>query len=440
MGLAIELFTNLYQAIMVIGFLYLFFDKPKSKLKRIIPFVISVFIFFITANYFTFFGVYTGISNYYIDSILYITIFEVYSIVFLKGKLSLRIIMPLIAFGTNALVSYTFGYFATFITGSSFTEALVISSEFRTLCIIVVNLTTTLLLWLILRIGSKKIRISGLAEITAFAIIPLLCSIIMYSSFFAYQVSDFNSRILPYLLVICLVMIVIAILTCVMLINISKANNLKTEILLAKQQERLYEESTLSTNEQIEKISSIRHDIKNKLMALKGLINQGEFDQAIQLCDDTSGKLESTHTPINSTNPILNAILNVELEKAISLGINFTIDISNSLTHISSADTVSLIGNICDNAIEYLSTQSKENRIMVLQIHSQFNHDIITCKNKISESILENNPTLTTTKADKSNHGIGIATIKRIVQEYDGEFIVNDENGYFVIKILLCKQ
>lgn len=440
MGLVIELFTNLFQAVMFIGFLYLFFDKPQGKLKRLLPFLSGVLAFFFVSSYLILSDTYHSASAYYLDSLAYIIIFEIYSLVFLQGKLYLRIIMPIIDFGINTIVSYSFAYIATFISGIPFEESLIASTGFRYFGIVIVNLTSAFLLWLILRIGSKRIRLSNLSETTAFAVIPLLCMVIVYCGFFIYQKSNFDASTLLYVLITCFVMIIIAILTCIMLVRISRANTIKTEFLLAKQRESLYEENTISTNAQIEKISCVKHDMKNKLMSLKNLIVQGNLTEAIQLCDNTSEKLENTFTPINSNNPILNAIINVELEKATSLGIKFTVDISETLSHISSADIISLIGNLCDNSIEYLITQSKTIREMHLQIYSQLNYSFITCKNRIAKSVLENNPTLFTTKNDKSNHGIGISTIKRIVKDYDGEFLTCEENGYLIISIMLYKE
>lgn len=439
MGLAIELFTNMFQAVMFVGFLYLFFDKPKGKLMRLLPFAGSVLAFFFVSSYLIITDTYISASTYYLDSLIYILIFEAYAIFFLRGKLYLRIIMPIIDFGINTLVSYSFGYIASFISGIPIEESLVASTGFRYFCIAVVNLTSALILWLILRIGSKRIRLSNASEAISFTIIPLMCMVILYCGFFIYQESNFNDSILLYVLISCFVMVGVAILISVMLAKISKANAIKTEYLLIRQKEKLYEESTFSTNMQIKKISGIKHDMKNNLMSIKNLIESGNHEHAINLCDNAFEKLEATYTPINSPNLILNAIINVELEKASSLGINFTIEINETLSHISSADTVSLIGNLCDNAIEYLSTQPKECRAMILQIHSQLNHTIITCKNKIAKSVLSDNPSLTTTKTDNSNHGMGISIIKKIISQYDGEIIFSEENGYFIVSVMLCQ-
>lgn len=437
MGLAIELFTNLFQSTMLVGFLYFFFEKPQNKLKQLIPFITAIILIFTDSTYFTLGGSYVGEEWYFIDSLIAIIILLAYSLVFLRGSWYLKIIMPLIDFGINTIVSYTFGFFVTVVTGVPLEEAFSQSTLYRYICIVVVNLTTALFLWLILSFGSKNIRLASGSEITAFTIIPVLCIIVMYCNFFAYQESGFSSQIMPYLLVICFVMITIAVITGVMLGRISRANKMKTEYLLTAQREKLYQESIMASNEQIEKISRIKHETKNKMSSIRKLILEENINEAVTLCDVTLENLKSTYTPIHTTNPVLNAIVNVELEKATSSNIDFSVNIADALSKLQSADTISLVGNLCDNAIEYLTTQPKDKREMKLHIRSHLDYYIITCSNKISSSILEKNPELSTTKEDKDNHGKGLSVLKDIAKAYDGNITYSEEDGYFCVTVVL---
>ena len=437
MGLAIELFTNLFQAVIFTGFLYLFFDKPQSKFKRLFPFLIAVALVFANATYLTLGGSYIGTELYYLDSLIGIAILLTYSLVFLKGRWYLRLIMPIVDFGVNAIVSYAFGFVVMAITGVSIEESFMQSVSFRYLCIVIVNLTTVLLLWLILSFGSKRIKLSNGSEIMAFTIIPVLCTIVMYCNFFAYQVSGFDSAVLPYLLTICIVIVAIAVITCAMLVRISKANEMKTEYLLTAQREKLYEDSIMASHEQIEKISCIKHETKNKMSSIKKLIMEQNTDEAVELCDITLDNLKATYTPIYTNNPVLNAIVNVELEKASSAGIDFSVNISDTLSKLPSADTISLIGNLCDNAIEYLETQPKELREMKLHIRSHLNFYIITCSNRISSSVLHSNPELSTTKEDKQSHGKGMSILKDIAKNHNGDVTYDEEDGYLSVSVVV---
>lgn len=438
--MTIEVITNLFQGIMFTGFLYLFFDKPEGLLIKILPFFGVVTALFTNLTIFTFMGLGSKFAFLHLDSLLYIAVMELYALLFLRGKVYLRVIMPLIAFGLNAVVAYTFSYLVSFVTGIPYENSLVVSSTFRYLCLVAVNFTTALLLWLILRFGSERIRLTGAYEMTAFSIIPVLGTIILYCLFFIFNVTGFNEDILVYLLIISLSVVAIAALSWVLILHISRANKAKTDLLLTAQREKLYEKSILDSNEQIERISSIRHDMLNNMRTLELLISEGNTQQAKELCSETLRSLEGTHTPVHTDNPTLNAIINVEMEKAVAYDIEFTLDISDTLAGVSSSAIVSLIGNLCDNSIEYLRNKPTEIRRMTLCLRSHLNFHIISCKNRISESVLSKNPEFFTTKNDKSLHGKGMRILRRIAKEYGGNVRVEEEENYITISVVLGEK
>lgn len=68
---------------------------------------------------------------------------------------------------------------------------------------------------------------------------------------------------------------------------------------------------------------------------------------------------------------------------------------------------------------------------MILEISRHNSYCVISCKNKIVASILENNPELFTHKNDTEFHGKGIGILKAIVKKYDGEIKFYEKEGYF---------
>ena len=52
----------------------------------------------------------------------------------------------------------------------------------------------------------------------------------------------------------------------------------------------------------------------------------------------------------------------------------------------------------------------------IVGIRSHLNFYIITCSNRISSSVLESNPELTTTKEDKENHGKGMSILRDVAK------------------------
>ena len=432
-GLAVEIAVNLVQQLLFIGFLYLFFDKGENKAKNIAAFVITVLILFTMANYFTF----NEMTFNHMDAIISVAVMLAYSLIFLKGELYLRIIMPLVAFGLNMVRAFAAIFLMSSITGKSLEESVAFSTSFRYIYLVVVETTYFFILWLILRIRKKNIMLSNRYDIFAFIVIPILCMIAMYTDVFIYQIVNFDSHILVLIIINLFVLIVVSVLVWFLLIRISNDNQVKTDLLLSRQREELYRESVISTGEQISKMSEIKHDMKNDLKSIYRLIENGQYDEAKRLCIDCSESIEKVYTPINTDNPTLNAILNDEIEKARQNDISFSYTVTDSLEFVSSTDVVSIIGNLCDNAIEYLSAIDKSQRKMSLEITVRNDYRIILCRNTILSSVLSANPDMKTTKNDEALHGKGLSILRGIADKYSGTIGYREDDNSIEVSLVI---
>lgn len=432
-GLVVEIAVNLLQQLLFIGFLYLFFDKSENKVKNIAAFTAAVLILFTMANYFTF----NEMTFNHMDAVITIVVMLVYSVFFLKGELYLRIIMPLVSFGLNMLIAFAAIFLMSSITGKTMEESVAFSTAFRYIYLIVVEATYIFILWLILRIRKKNITISNRYDVFAFIVIPILCMIAMYTDVFIYQIVNFDSHILVLIIINLFVLIVVSVLVWFLLIRISNDNQVKTDLLLSRQREEMYRESVIGTGEQIRLVSDIKHDMKNNLSSIYSLIDNGQYDDAKRLCLDCSESIAKVYTPINTDNPTLNAILNVEIEKARQNGISFSYTVTDSLSFVSSTDVVSIIGNLCDNAIEYLSGIDQSQRKMSLEITVRNDYRIIVCRNSILSSVLSVNPDMKTTKKDAALHGKGLSILRSIADKYYGTIGYREDDNSIEVTLVI---
>ena len=60
-------------------------------------------------------------------------------------------------------------------------------------------------------------------------------------------------------------------------------------------------------------------------------------------------------------------------------------------------------------------------------------------KNRISKSVLDENPELKSTKADSEKHGFGVNQIKEIVESYSGMTDFYEEDGFFIVNMFIPK-
>lgn len=432
-GVVIEIVNNLIQAAYLVGFLYLFLDKKTSNVFNIVSYCSATLLIFMMSNYYT----YHELTFSHSDAVFGIAILMVYSLICLKGKVILRIIMPVVDMLISAVCSYaTFNLFSL-LGKRPFVEALTFSNVYRYMFVIVCHVTTIFVFWLVLRISKKRIRINNLYEIVAFIIVPVVSLVGMYSVMIAYEHSDFDPNILWYILTIVVVLIINTVVFWIIVDKICKDNSLKTQLLLSEQREEMYKTSVLMTSEQLDRMSKIKHDIKNQLKSVKKLIANEQYDDAIRLCDDTNVDITNVHTPITTTNPTLNAIMNVEVDRATELGLSFKYNISDPLLFVSPSDIVSIIGNLCDNAIEYLVHHELDSKRISIDIYVRKDYYIISCKNTIGVSVLDSNPSLKSTKEDMLLHGKGISILKDIAKKYQGEVKISEENNAFEATVVI---
>ncbi|MGN0459541.1 MAG: sensor histidine kinase [Ruminococcus sp.] len=433
-NIIIEVLTNLFQAVIFSGFLFFFFKPDKIKIRDILAYTGTAVALFAVLTFFTFYNNYAVLEI----SALFILIMELYSILFLKGNTASRIVMPLFCYLINTVISYVFGYLVSYLSGVSYYHLATKSSAYRLLCIIFVNLATLMAYIIILKFRSAEIKFVKKSDLVAFVLIPVLTMVVVYSTLEVITITEFRFDILPYLFLICSSMIVIAVIVWKMMTHISRQNEIETKLLLSKQREKLYHDSILGTNNQMERISNIKHDMNNQLLCISELIKNKEYDAAVKCCDSSQEKLKSIYTPISTHNPLLNAVLNVAQDKAVKENIQLRINIEGSMLSLpNNTDIVSIVGNLCDNAIEYLKCCPLERRIMGIEISHHKDYYIIVCKNKIEKSVVQSNPKFATSKKDKNLHGRGISIIRETVKKYDGELRYYEEDGFLLATVVL---
>lgn len=429
-----EITVNLLQTIYFVGFFLLFLGGKFSTRKNIILLSIFIALNFAVLTYFT----YNQPKIVMLDMFIGIILYEIYCITCLKGELAIKLILPFIVSLINTIISYSFVYSSSIISGVTFEELITKSSLFRYLFVILANLTTMVVLFIMWRTKAKAYSLKKVSNVIAFVAIPLLAMMILYITMYVMILTNFQSNIIILLSIICVSMIVIAGIVWFMIARINKDNEIKTKLLLSEQKANLYKQNIISSNSQIETIKLLKHDMKNNISCIDALIEEENYDEAHNICHSLTNKYTSIGTIVNTENYLLNAVLNVEIEKAKSYGIPVKLSITNDLKMFkNSSDIISLIGNILDNAISYLSKNKVKNNEINFSTFYEGSYSVIKCRNNILDSVLFNNPSLKTDKEDKDNHGKGITIINSIAHKYNGDVIIKERNKEFIITVIL---
>lgn len=179
----------------------------------------------------------------------------------------------------------------------------------------------------------------------------------------------------------------------------------------------------------------MRHDMKNQIHVLQGLLEQGEYQRAQEYLAQYYGELQTAgEEGCYCKNEMVNLLVKNIKGICQKSGIAFYASICNEIPEKYNMDLCVLLGNALDNAVEGCKGEKPQ---VYLDIRRKENFLLIGVRNTIHTSILEKNPALMTTKKDAALHGMGTTSIKKLAEKYCGTVEFSEEAGYFQCSILL---
>lgn len=192
--------------------------------------------------------------------------------------------------------------------------------------------------------------------------------------------------------------------------------------------------------EQYSQSERLRHDMKNHVIALSGLLGDREWekmDSYLKSMKD-SGSFESGEDVTG--NKAVDALLYQKRKLAITKNISWECDVRIPKTNnINEFDFCVLFGNILDNAIESCEKiNNEEERFICIQAKTVKKCFLLEAKN--SAQITEKCKARITDKRNRAEHGIGLLNIKDVVHKYQGVMKTEIEDGVFVISVLMPLQ
>lgn len=175
-------------------------------------------------------------------------------------------------------------------------------------------------------------------------------------------------------------------------------------------------------------MSLFRHDLRHRILALHGLLQQGQTEEALALLESSHEDLERTATHPYCLNPIINAIISIYFEKAKELSVRTSHKISfpQSLPSIESS-LAYVLANLLENAIQASATMPKEKRTVDLTLLMKGNQIALSVANPYDTPIHfdENGYP----KADKEGHGFGMVSIARFLDAHNAYKNFTQEDG-----------
>lgn len=187
--------------------------------------------------------------------------------------------------------------------------------------------------------------------------------------------------------------------------------------------------------EQKEKAAFL-HDIKNHVMTVQGLLENEEEKTALKYIRQMAGELSQGENRVWSNHAILDLILNEKRKEAHSRQIQMDIECEDmSDLTLRPVDICALCSNILDNAIEANMKQETEKRWIRFVCKRQNAMVIFFVSNPADRRIDRRDGIPETTKSDKGKHGLGLYSVRKILDRSDGHMDFYTEGGVFHMMI-----
>lgn len=188
-----------------------------------------------------------------------------------------------------------------------------------------------------------------------------------------------------------------------------------------------------------QEIRSYQHDIKNHLLCLGSLLEDGNTEKAKEYLNGISKQVYHKEMIVHTDNYILDALISEKAQIAKEKNISLTIDLKlKKELNIQPADWCAIFGNALDNAIEACEKVEEGKRFIHVVASCAGSLLKIKIENAMQGTLDSNGSGFETTKKRKEYHGFGLKNIEKTVQRYDGIMELTTEKGIFIMQILLC--
>ena len=213
----------------------------------------------------------------------------------------------------------------------------------------------------------------------------------------------------------------------------------QNETIQAEQQYRQHLKEQLKHLDDIvakqEELRRFKHDMSNQLVALESYFEQDDRSEGRAHIQALMQWFDEARPTVYTGNTALDAILSTKKTLAERQGIRFStlLQIEKDLP-IAPVDICVIFGNALDNAIEACGkVKTADKYIDVVMIQQE---DEVFCK-ITNTTFAPTQGALKTTKADKENHGFGLMNLKRVLEKYDSEPIIETTDCQFTLLFTL---
>ena len=289
-------------------------------------------------------------------------------------------------------------------------------------------------LWLLLRrrFPAEQVHLTRRLwqVVLGLAVMPLCALIaVVLLTFQKYESAAVNALALNQGLVVLPFVLVTSLVLLVAILILADHERLERASQLAGLREVYYQ----GLQQQERQVRQLRHDMRNHLTVVQGLLERGDTQGAVGYLEQMAGSQALQGVRRFCENESANVVLSAKAEAMEQAGItaDFAVSLPKDLP-VADTDLAALFGNALDNAIE--GVQNAAVKKIILRCRVDKGLLMLRLENPVGGEV---NPDLSTTKADKFSHGFGIPGMREIAERYHGTLDADVKDGCFILFICL---
>ena len=421
-----EFVVNLFQSAIVLQTIRAILKDKTTGKKANLAYILFVAVLFLELSFVNFIVPFEGIGI-----IISILIIYIYSLINLKGtfmqKMFWSIFVMLLIMGITAVVLSIEGC----IIGKSYLDLVIQKDLYRFVGVVVIQIVLFYLTRFMIK-RTKKDSTYSLKWNEWFVIFTM--------SFVSLIIINIEEQLSPMQHIFSILSILGILMTnslvYVLYVNMQKDHAKQLEYSILQQAFKSQEKSVEETKILYQSVRSIRHDLKQHFQVALTMLHSGKINEAVDYMEKYNDTvLDGISNKVFCDNDVVNYIINSKSKICSDRHIKIYIYIANEIPEFSDLDLCVLLGNALDNAIEGVSGDG--NNEIYLELRNVDNFFMISVKNTITNSVLEYNPNLISTKNEKEVHGLGILSMKEVVQKYNGSIEIYESDNKFCCDMLL---
>lgn len=434
-----EFVVNLFQSAIVLQTIRAILKDKRTGKKANLAYILFVAVLFLELSFVNFMVPFEGIGIIISILIISILIIYIYSLLNLKGtfmqKMFWSIFVMLLIMGITTVVLSIEGC----IIGKGYLDLVIQKDLYRFVGVVVIQIVLFYLTRFMIK-RTKKDSTYSLKwnEWFVLLIIPVISIFTM--SFVSLIIINIEEQLSPMQHIFSILSILGILMTnslvYVLYVNMQKDHAKQLEYSILQQAFKSQEKSVEETKILYQSVRSIRHDLKQHFQVALTMLHSGKINEAVDYMEKYNDTvLDGISNKVFCDNDVVNYIINSKSKICSDRHIKIYIYIANEIPEFSDLDLCVLLGNALDNAIEGVSGDG--NNEIYLELRNVDNFFMISVKNTIINSVLEYNPNLISTKNEKELHGLGILSMKEVVQKYNGSIEFYESDNKFCCDMLL---